>query len=67
MDALRANDLKRTREVPVDERARRTIAAMREGIKLKRIALRHRFAALDNDEPHEIIEERLRRWLKRDE
>lgn len=62
MDPLRAHDLARARETPLEERARQALAAMREGIKLKRIALQLRFPTLSEEE----IEEKLRRWLRRD-
>lgn len=62
MDELRADDRARAREVPDEERAFRALAAIREGIALKRVALRQRFPALDADG----IEGLLRRWLRRD-
>lgn len=63
MDALRANDVAQAREVPVEDRARRALAVMREGMELKRVALRQRLPELGEDE----IDRMLYRWLRRDD
>lgn len=63
MDPLRHDDLERTRRTPIEERARQTLELMGMGIRLHRIALRHRFPAATEDE----IERRLRAWLARED
>ncbi len=63
MDALRKDDIERAQATPPEEKARQAIDAMRTGIRLKRIALRVR----DPQASPEEIEERLQRWLERDE
>ncbi|MEO5731777.1 MAG: hypothetical protein ABI134_06385 [Byssovorax sp.] len=62
MNRLRQDALERARRTPVEERARQTPELMATGIRLQRIALRHRFP----DAPEEEIERRLRAWLARD-
>ena len=62
MDRLRQDDLDRARRTPVEERARQTLEMMATGIRLQRVALRHRFPEATEDE----IERRLRAWLARD-
>jgi hypothetical protein len=62
MDPLRRDDLDRARRMPLEERARLALSAMRTGIKLKRAALRQRFPDASEAE----IDERLRRWLARE-
>jgi hypothetical protein len=63
VDRLRQDDLNRARATPPGERARQALEAMRTGIRLKKAALRARFP----DAPEDEIEQRLRRWLERDD
>jgi hypothetical protein len=63
VDPLRRDDLERARHTPIEERGRQALELMRTGIRLRRIALRTRFPEASEEE----IEERLRRWLARDE
>jgi hypothetical protein len=63
MDRLRQDALDRARRTPIEERARQTLELMATGIRLQRIALRHRFPEAPEDE----IERRLRAWLARED
>lgn len=63
MDRLRRDDVERARATPPEERARQALEAMRTGIRLKRAALAARYP----DASAEEIDERLQRWLERDE
>jgi hypothetical protein len=63
MDALRKDDLDRARATSFEERAKQALSAMRSGIRLKRAGLRARYPGASDQE----IEERLRRWLERDD
>jgi hypothetical protein len=63
MDALRRDDVERARATSPEEKARQAFDAMRTGIRLKRAALRERDPAASPEE----IEQRLQRWLERDE
>jgi hypothetical protein len=63
VDALRRDDIERARATPPEEKARQALDAMRMGIRLKRAALRAR----DPGASPEEIEQRLQRWLERDE
>ncbi len=63
MDALRRDDIERARAASPEEKARQAFDAMRTGIRLKRAALRER----DPQATAEQIEQRLQRWLERDE
>ncbi len=63
MDALRRDDIERARATSPEEKARQAFDAMRTGIRLKRAALRER----DPQATAEQIEQRLQRWLERDE
>jgi Rv0078B-related antitoxin len=63
MDALRRDDIERARTTPPEEKARQAFDAMRTGIRLERAALRAR----DPQASPEEIEQRLQRWLERDE
>jgi len=63
MDALRRDDVERARTTTPEDKARQAFDAMRTGIRLKRAALRARHPAASAEE----IEQRLQRWLERDE
>jgi hypothetical protein len=63
VDALRRDDIERARATSPEEKARQAFDAMRTGIRLKRAALRER----DPQATAEQIEQRLQRWLERDE
>jgi hypothetical protein len=63
VDALRRDDIERGRATSPEEKARQAFDAMRMGIRLKRAALRARDPAASAEE----IEQRLQRWLERDE
>ncbi len=63
VDALRRDDIERARAASPEEKARQAFDAMRTGIRLKRAALRER----DPQATAEQIEQRLQRWLERDE
>ena len=63
MDRLRRDDIERARRTPPEERARQALAAMRDGIHLKHIALRAQMPGATEAE----IDAALRRWLLRDD
>ncbi len=63
MDALRRDDVERARSTSPEDKARQAFDAMRTGIRLKRAALRARHPVASAEE----IEQRLQRWLERDE
>ena len=59
MDPLRRDDIERARKATPAEKARRTLALMRFGTRLKRAGLRERYPR----DSAEQIEERIRQWL----
>lgn len=63
MDPLRADDIARARATPPEVKLAQGLDMMATGIRLKRAALRHRFP----DESEDRIDERMRRWLARDD
>jgi hypothetical protein len=63
VDALRKDDLERARATSFERRAAQALSAMRSGIRLKRAALRARLPLASDVE----LDERVQRWLERDE
>ena len=63
MDPLRRDDIERARRSPPEAKLRQALTLMDDGMRLKRVALRKRFPELDEA----AIEERLTRWLRRED
>jgi len=63
VDVLRRDDLERARAATPSERLRQALQLMDDGIRIKRAALRTRFPEASDA----AIEERLQRWLRREE
>ncbi|MFL5412195.1 MAG: hypothetical protein ACJ79D_12535 [Myxococcales bacterium] len=63
MDPLRRDSIERAIRTPPEEKAKQALEMMSVAIWLRRAALRARFPT----ETGEQIEERVRRWLLRDE
>ena len=63
MDPIRRDSIERAIRTPPEEKARQALEMMRLAIRLRRAGLGARFPT----ETAEQIEERVRRWLLRDE
>lgn len=63
LEALHTQDVEEARRTPPEIKARQALALMDDGLRLKRIALRQRHPELAD----EAIEERLLRWLRRED